>query len=26
VFPEPRSSRTNLLAGTNIVGHTFNFF
>ena len=26
VFPEPRSSRTDLLAGTNIVGHTFNFF
>jgi hypothetical protein len=26
VFPEPRSGRTDLLAGTNIVGHTFNFF
>jgi hydrazine synthase alpha subunit-like protein len=26
VFPEPRSSRTDLLAGTNLVGHTFNFF
>lgn len=26
VFPEPRSSRTDLLAGTNIVGHTFNVF
>jgi hypothetical protein len=26
VFPEPRSSRSDLLAGTNLVGHTFNFF
>jgi hypothetical protein len=26
VFPEPRGSRTDLLAGTNLVGHTFNFF
>jgi hypothetical protein len=26
VFPEPRGSRGDLLAGTNIVGHTFNFF
>jgi hypothetical protein len=26
VFPEPRSSRTDLLEGTNLVGHTFNFF
>lgn len=26
VFPEPRSSRTDLLAGTNVVGHTFNDF
>lgn len=25
-FPEPRSDRTDLLAGTNIVGHTYNFF
>jgi hypothetical protein len=25
-FPEPRSGRDDLLAGTNIVGHTFNFF
>lgn len=26
VFPEPRSSREDLLAGTNLTGHTFNFF
>ncbi|BCS33745.1 hypothetical protein TBR22_A29720 [Luteitalea sp. TBR-22] len=26
VFPEPRGSRTDLLAGTNIVGHSFNDF
>lgn len=26
VFPEPRSSRTDLLAGTNLEGHTFNDF
>lgn len=26
VFPEPRSSRTDLLAGTNLDGHTFNHF
>jgi hypothetical protein len=26
VFPEPRSSRTDLLAGSNVVGHTFNDF
>jgi hypothetical protein len=26
VFPEPRSGRDDLLAGTNLVGHTFNFF
>ena len=26
VFPEPRSSRNDLLDGTNLVGHTFNFF
>src|SRR5262245_3340916 len=26
VFPEPRKSRTDLLAGTNMVGHTFNVF
>jgi hypothetical protein len=26
VFPEPRASRTDLLAGTNVVGHTFNDF
>ncbi|WP_291982501.1 hypothetical protein [Luteitalea sp.] len=26
VFPEPRSTRTDLLAGTNLVGHTFNDF
>lgn len=25
-FPEPRPSRTDLLAGTNLEGHTFNFF
>jgi hypothetical protein len=26
VFPEPRNSRTDLLAGTNLLGHTFNHF
>lgn len=26
VFPEPRSSRTDLLSGTNVVGHGFNDF
>lgn len=26
VFPEPRPSRTDLLAGTNLEGHTFNHF
>ncbi len=26
VFPEPRAARTDLLAGTNVVGHTFNDF
>lgn len=26
VFPEPRGGRDDLLAGTNITGHTFNFF
>jgi hypothetical protein len=26
VFPEPRKSRTDLLAGTNMVGHTMNVF
>ncbi len=26
MFPEPRSSRTDLLAGSNVVGHTFNDF
>jgi len=26
VFPEPRSSRTDLLAGTNLEGHSFNDF
>ncbi len=26
VFPEPRNARTDLLAGTNVVGHTFNDF
>ena len=26
VFPEPRSSRTDLLAGTNLEGHSFNQF
>ena len=26
VFPEPRGSRTDLLQGTNMVGHTFNQF
>ncbi len=26
VFPEPRSVRTDLLAGTNMVGHAFNHF
>ncbi|MCA9728614.1 MAG: hypothetical protein KC729_13075, partial [Candidatus Eisenbacteria bacterium] len=26
VFPEPRPSRTDLLEGTNLVGHTFNQF
>lgn len=26
VFPEPRSSRTDLLAGTNLNGHSFNHF
>jgi hypothetical protein len=26
VFPEPRSSRTDLLAGTNLDGHNFNHF
>ncbi|TAH36402.1 MAG: hypothetical protein EYC70_11425 [Planctomycetota bacterium] len=26
VFPEPRPARTDLLAGTNIVGHAFNHF
>lgn len=26
VFPEPRASRTDLLAGTNLEGHTFNDF
>ena len=26
VFPEPRGVRTNLLAGTGLVGHTFNQF
>jgi hypothetical protein len=26
VFPEPRGSRTDLLAGTNLEGHTFNDF
>ncbi len=26
VFPEPRGSRTDLLAGTNLVGHNFNHF
>jgi hypothetical protein len=26
VFPEPRGDREDLLAGTNLEGHTFNFF
>lgn len=26
VFPEPRASRTDLLAGTNLEGHSFNHF
>ena len=26
IFPEPRPSRTDLLAGTNLAGHTFNDF
>jgi len=26
IFPEPRGSRTDLLAGTNLEGHTFNDF
>ncbi len=26
IFPEPRGSRTDLLAGTNLAGHTFNHF
>ena len=26
VFPEPRASRTDLLAGTNLAGHSFNIF
>ena len=26
VFPEPRASRTDLLAGTNLAGHSFNDF
>lgn len=26
VFPEPRSTRTDLLAGTNLAGHSFNQF
>lgn len=26
VFPEPRGDRTDLLAGTNLLGHTFNHF
>ena len=26
VFPEPRTSRTDLLAGTDLVGHNFNHF
>ncbi len=26
VFPEPRTARTDLLAGTNLNGHSFNFF
>ncbi|MGH7595988.1 MAG: FlgD immunoglobulin-like domain containing protein [bacterium] len=26
VFPEPRAARTDLLAGTNLNGHSFNFF
>lgn len=26
IFPEPRSSRTDLLAGTNLEGHSFNDF
>jgi len=26
LFPEPRPSRTDLLEGTNLVGHTFNHF
>jgi hypothetical protein len=26
VFPEPRAERTDLLAGTNLVGHSFNHF
>ena len=26
IFPEPRSSRTDLLAGTNLQGHSFNHF
>lgn len=26
VFPEPRSARVDLLAGTNLVGHSFNHF
>lgn len=26
VYPEPRPSRTDLLAGTNLVGHNFNHF
>ncbi len=26
VYPEPRPTRTDLLAGTNLVGHTFNHF
>lgn len=26
VFPEPRASRTDLLAGTNLAGHSFNHF
>lgn len=26
IFPEPRADRTDLLAGTNLAGHTFNHF
>jgi hypothetical protein len=26
IFPEPRSSRTDLLSGTHVIGHSFNVF